>query len=86
MERIAGVAHHFGIKRVVCINKYDLNLVVTRKIEEYCRHNNIELARKILFDISVTEALVRRLPIVEYSNNQVTEEIENLWKKTSNFW
>ena len=81
LERIAGVAHHFGIKSLVCINKYDLNLVVTRKIEEYCRHNNIELVGEIPFDISVTEALVRGLPIVEYSNNQVTAEIKNLWEK-----
>jgi MinD superfamily P-loop ATPase len=81
LERIAGVAHHFGIKSLVCINKYDLNLAVTRKIEEYCRHNNIELVGKIPFEISVTEALVRGLPIVEYSNNQVTHEIKNLWEK-----
>ncbi len=81
LERIVGVAHHFGIKGAVCINKYDLNLIVTQKIEEYCRHNNIELVGKIHFDISVTEALVRGLPIVEYSNNQVTNEIKNLWEK-----
>jgi MinD superfamily P-loop ATPase len=81
LERIVGVAHHFGIKGAVCINKYDLNLIVTQKIEEYCRHNNIELVGKIPFDISVTEALVRGLPIVEYSNNQVTNEIKNLWEK-----
>jgi len=43
LERIVGVAHHFGIKGVVCINKYDLNLIITQKIEEYCRNNNIEL-------------------------------------------
>jgi len=81
LERIVGVANHFGIKGAVCINKYDLNLIVTQKIEEYCRHNNIELVGKIPFDISVTEALVRGLPIVEYSNNQVTNEIKNLWEK-----
>jgi len=81
LERIVGVAHHFGIKGVVCINKYDLNLIMTQRIEEYCRNNNIELVGKIPFDISVTEALVRGLPIVEYSNNQVTHEIKNLWEK-----
>jgi len=81
LERIVGVAHHFGIKGVVCINKYDLNLIITQKIEEYCRNNNIELVGKIPFDISVIEALVRGLPIVEYSNNQVTHEIKNLWEK-----
>jgi len=81
LERIVGVAHHFGIKGAVCINKYDLNLIVTQKIEEYCRSSNIELVGEIPFDISVTEALVRGLPIVEYSNNQVTHEIKNLWEK-----
>jgi len=81
LERIVGVAHHFGIKGAVCINKYDLNLMVTQRIEEYCRNNNIELVGKIPFDISVIEALVRGLPIVEYSNNQVTHEIKNLWEK-----
>ena len=81
LERVAGVAHHFGIKGAVCINKYDLNLIMTQRIEEYCRNNNIELVGKIPFDISVTEALVRGLPIVEYSNNQVTNEIKNLWEK-----
>ena len=81
LERIAGVAHHFGVKGVVCINKYDLNLIVTKRIEEYCRHNNIELVGEIPFDISVTEALVRGLPIVEYSDNQVAHEIKNLWEK-----
>jgi len=81
LERIVEVAHHFGIKGAVCINKYDLNLMMTQRIEEYCRHNNIELVGEIPFDISVTEALVRGLPIVEYSNNQVTHEIKNLWEK-----
>lgn len=81
LERIVGVAYHFGIKGAVCINKYDLNLIVSQRIEEYCCHNNIELIGKISFNISVTEALVRGLPIVEYSNNQVTQEIKSLWEK-----
>jgi len=81
LERVAGVAHHFGIKGVVCINKYDLNLIVSKRIEEYCRNNSVELVGKIPFNISVTEALVRGLPLVEYSDNHVTEEIKNLWEK-----
>ncbi len=81
LERIVGVTHHFGIKGAVCINKYDLNLIITQRIEEYCRNNNIELVGRIPFDISVTEALVRGLPVVEYSNNQVAHEIKNLWEK-----
>ena len=87
LERIVGVVHHFGIKGVACcINKCDLNLIVTQRIEEYCRHNNIELVGQIPFDISVTEALVRGLPIVEYSNNQAAHEIKNLWGKILGIW
>jgi MinD superfamily P-loop ATPase len=81
LERVVGVAHHFGVKGMVCINKYDLNLVVSQRIEEYCRHNNIELVGEIPFDVSVTEALVRGLPIVEYSDNQVAHEVKNLWER-----
>ena len=81
LERIVGVTHHFGIKGAVCINKYDLNLIVAKRIEEYCHNNNIELVGEIPFDISVTEALVQGLPIVEYSDNQVTQQIKNLWEK-----
>ena len=81
LERVAGVAHHFGIKSLVCINKYDLNLIVTKRIEEYCRGNSTQLVGKIPFDTSVTEALVRGLPVVEYSNNHVTEEIKSVWEK-----
>lgn len=81
LERVAGVTHHFGIRSLVCINKYDLNLVVTQRIEEYCQQNNIELVGKVPFDISITEALVRGLPVVEHSDNHLTDEIKSLWKK-----
>ena len=66
LERVAGVAHHFGIKTLVCINKYDLNLKITQNIENFCKTYNIELVGKIPFNKAVTEALVIGKPVVEY--------------------
>jgi len=81
LERVAGVTRHFGIKSLVCINKCDLNLVIAQRIKECCQNSNIELVGKVPFDVSVIEALVRGLPLVEYSNNHVAAEIKNLWSR-----
>jgi len=64
----------------VCINKYDLNEDNSRQIESYCYHQGIEVAPKIAFDNVVTEALVQGLPVVEYSQNSVSQQIEVLWQ------
>lgn len=81
LERIIGVAHHFGIESLVCINKYDLNLHLTEKVKEYCGSNSVELVGRIPFDTLVTEAVVRGVPVVEYSESYVAEAIKKLWQK-----
>jgi len=64
---------------VVCINKYDLNEENTRKIESYCAGQGIRMAARIPFDNAVTEAMVRGVPVVEYSDGKVSREIKRLW-------
>ncbi|MCD6473028.1 ATP-binding protein [Candidatus Aerophobetes bacterium] len=81
LERIVGLARHFGIKSLVCINKYDLNLKNTQNIEKFCQVYNIELVGKIPFDIMVTKALIAGKPIVEYSDNHTSGQIRSLWGK-----
>ena len=83
LERVIGVCRHFGIPPLVCINKCDLNEDNTRQIENYCHNEEIELAAKIPFDNVVTEAIVAGLPVVEYSSNEVTQQIKELWQTIS---
>jgi len=83
LERVLGVCHHFGVLSLVCINKYDLNEDNTHQIESYCTNRGVEVASKIPFDNVVTEALVQGLPIVEYCQGKVTDEIESLWHHVS---
>jgi len=81
LERVAKVAQHFGVKTVVIINKYDINLENSAKIEDWCKETNISVIGKIHFDNIITEALVKGVPVVEYSDNTVTKEIKNIWQK-----
>ena len=80
LERVIGVCRHFGVPALVCVNKYDLNEENTSQIERYCSDAGMEVAAKISFDNVVTEAIVRGLPVVEYSNGKVTQQIKELWQ------
>jgi MinD superfamily P-loop ATPase len=81
LERVLGVCRHFGIPPLVCINKYDLNEDNTRRIGNYCLDQGLEVAARVPFDNAVTEAIVHGLPVVEYSQGKVTQEIKSLWQR-----
>jgi MinD superfamily P-loop ATPase len=80
LERVIGVCRHFGVPVLVCVNKYDLNEENTYQIESYCGNEGIWVAARIPFDNVMTEAIVQGLPVVEYSDNEVTQQIKELWQ------
>jgi len=84
LERILGVANHFGILSVVCINKYDLNEDNIKKIERHCQKNKVKVVGKISFDPIVTEAMVAGKPVVEFSDDGAAKEIKELWESIKN--
>lgn len=81
LERVLGVAKHFGIPAYVCINKYDLNLEVTSEIEEFCKGNGYPVVGKIPFDPSIVKALQEFKTPIEAGNHSVTNEIINIWRR-----
>ena len=81
LERVVKVAQHFGVKTVVIINKFDINLENSAKIEDWCKETDISVIGKIHFDNIITEALVKGVPVVEYSDSTVTKEIKDIWQK-----
>jgi len=80
-ERVIGVTNHFGVLTKLVINKYDLNLEMTEKIEEYCRKSNISLIGKVGFNKSVVKAMVEGKTIIEYSDNEIKDVISKIWDK-----
>ena len=83
LERIIGVCDHFGMPAVICINKYDINELNSDKIESYCLAHGVEVVAKLPFDNVVTEALIKGLPVVEYSQSMVAQQIRALWQRIS---
>jgi len=82
LQRVIGLADHFGIRSLVCVNKYDLNSQFTDQIETYCKSIGTEFLGKIPFDTIVTEAMVNGKTVVEYSKNGgVSEEIKRIWRQ-----
>ncbi|MHC1582131.1 MAG: ATP-binding protein [Candidatus Syntropharchaeia archaeon] len=81
LKRIMGVVEHFGIRTVVCINKYDINLEITEEIEKFCEEKRIEVVGKIPYDDSVTRAMVEGIPVVEFEDSNAGEEIRKMWNR-----
>jgi MinD superfamily P-loop ATPase len=81
LERILGVAHHFDIPAVVCINKYDINEKNTKKIEEYCQKNKIDIVGKIKYDTVVTDSMVNEKSLIEFTNGEIVDRIIDMWNK-----
>ncbi len=83
LDRVMSVCRHFGVPALVCINKYDINEDNTRQIEQYCQEVAVEVLSKIPFDNVVTESLIQEVPVVEYSDGQVSQTITTLWQTIS---
>jgi MinD superfamily P-loop ATPase len=65
LERIIKTAQTFRTKTVICINKYDINLENSNKIEKYCKLSGIPFAGKIPYDPEAVKAVNNGLTIVD---------------------
>ena len=82
LGRVVKLAEHFGIRSLVCVNKYDLNVEFTDQIEQYCKDVGSTFLGRIPFDTAVTEAMVDGKSIVEYSaGSEVSERINHIWNQ-----
>ena len=74
-----GVCSHFKVPTMVCINKYDINAENTRQIESMSQDMGSTIAAWIPYDNAVTEALVRGIPVVQYSKEGAAKYISSMW-------
>jgi MinD superfamily P-loop ATPase len=79
--RVIEVTRHFNVPSKLVINKYDLNLEMSQKIEEHCAQNGVPLIGKVKFDKAVVQAMVEGQTIIEYPDTLVKDEIQRIWEK-----
>lgn len=80
-QRVIGLAEHFGVPVKLVINKFDLNLDMAGKIEEYCRQNAVRIIGKIHFDEAVVQATVAGRTVTEFSDAAAAGEIKQVWDR-----
>jgi MinD superfamily P-loop ATPase len=84
MERVAQLAAHFKIPALVCVNKFDLNLELTREIEKYAKEKKIACLGRIPFDPIFTKAMIQAQTVFEYDGqSNVGDAIRGAWQRLS---
>ena len=84
-KRVFEVAKFLNIKTLVCVNKYDLNLDNTKKIDEFCAKNRVERVGNIPYDEEVSAYLSRKKFIIDATISKAGKEIINLWETLSSY-
>lgn len=86
LKRIIGLSNHFKIKSGIVINKYDINLENSEKIESFAGENNIDILGKIphsfciISEISAKRIPIHRCPELKEPVTLICEKIEDILK------
>lgn len=81
-ERVLKLAKHFNAPACMCINKFDINLDMTKNIEDFCEKENIEVVGKIPYSKDFTSAMIKEQSLIEFSpDGEISEQISIMWKK-----
>jgi MinD superfamily P-loop ATPase len=83
LERVLALARHFSIPAWVCVNKHDLNLAMTARIERRAAELGATVAGRIPYDPAVTAAQRQGRPVVEYDHGPAAQAMIQLWKDLS---
>ncbi len=80
LERVLSLTRHFNIPTAICVNKWDLNPEMTRRIEAGALRAGARVAGRIRYDRSVTLAQMQERAVVEIGG-PCAEDIERIWKQ-----
>jgi MinD superfamily P-loop ATPase len=85
MKRAIEVVQKFNIPSFVIINKYDLNKSMSRKTEEWCIGNNVNVAGMLPFDRQITEAMIEAKSIIEFNpESEISKKLITIWNRIVN--
>jgi MinD superfamily P-loop ATPase len=78
LERVLALTKHFGIPTAVCVNKWDLNVEMTERIEEAASRSGARVAGRVRYDRGVTAAQMQERTVVETSY-PAAEDVRQVW-------
>lgn len=83
LKRVVSTANHFKVPLAICINKYDINIQNTEKIEGLCNDLNLPFVGKIPFDKEAVKVVNKGLTIVDVECN-AGKSTKEVYKNTMN--
>lgn len=78
LDRVLSLTRHFGIRTAVCVNKWDLNPDVTRRIEERATKAGAFIVGRVRYDSAVTAAQMQSCAVVEIDAAS-GDDIRQVW-------
>jgi len=81
LKRILELVQKFQIDAGCIINKSDLNPQLTQDIEDFLKQERIPLIGTLPYDENFTRAMVNGKTIIEYSENHLSEILNDSWNK-----
>lgn len=81
LKRVLTLCEFFGLFTMVTINKYDINLEMTNKIQEFIEEKSIKLVGKIPYDDIVIQSINELKPINYYQDSKAKEAIYKMWEE-----
>jgi len=80
MSRLVDLARHFRVPCLLCINKFDLNLEMTRRLEDEARERKMPTRRPRPFDPLFTEAMIAARTVIEYQqDSRIAVAVREIW-------
>jgi MinD superfamily P-loop ATPase len=79
LERVLSLARHFQIPAAICVNKFDINEEMTKRIEDRAVSAGATVAGRIRYDASVTRAQIQKKAVVEL-DTPGADDMKQLWK------
>ena len=85
MERLSRVLKHFSIPGSLCVNKADINPVLSRRIREMSAELGLRWLGNIPFDTRVPAALRLGKTPLEADIQPVSQAIKTIWEKWNEY-
>ena len=80
LQRTLELTTKFNLNTVIIINKFDLNLEITEKIENFCEKLDIKIIGKLAFDPQVVAAMINCKSIIEWQPaSDLSSQIKHIY-------
>jgi MinD superfamily P-loop ATPase len=83
LGRVVELAHHFGLRFAVCVNKRDLNEQLAAEIEDEALSVGALFVAAVRYERAVTEAMVAGGSVVDTRRDGAAADLAALWERTS---